>query len=424
VHRGVIANEGLWLRMITPWAVLGATISAVKIRAVTLGLDLPLFGADAESTPFAAAGQFLGEARQAFADAGLEVQTTRAAGPVLAHPDVGTASWAAATEATARASGIEYLSLGKVPAAAHEFVGERMAPILATGETTFFSADLIDGRLPSVPMARSCARAVKQLAALTPQGFGNLRFAATAHCPPNIPFLPAAYHAGGPPRFSIAVQAADVVVEALGGPGGMAAIEDLLVSRLEAECQPVERIADQLADKHGYAFVGIDLSPAPFPADEVSIGNAIERAGVDRFGAPGTLYLAAMITRAIRRTRVRRCGFSGLMLPLLEDSVLARRAAECAPSVHELLLYSAVCGTGLDTIPLPGDISEAELAGIYLDVAALSVALNGKPLTVRVMPVPGATAGDLTSFTFDYFANSRVLREAGAGPTTVLERGP
>src|SRR5207253_7847787 len=123
--------------------------------------------------------------------------------------------------------------------------------------------------------------------------------------------------------------------------------------------------------------------PAPFPSDDVSIGGAIERAGVDRFGAPGTLYVAAMITRAIRRTNVRRCGFSGLMLPLLEDSILARRAADCPPSLHELLLYSAVCGTGLDTIPLPGDVSEAELTGVYLDVAALSIALNAKPLTAR-----------------------------------------
>jgi uncharacterized protein (UPF0210 family) len=272
-------------------------------------------------------------------------------------------------------------------------------------------------------MARACARAVKQLATSTPLGFGNLRFAATAHCPPNIPFVPAAYHVGGSPRFSLAVQAADVVVDAFARPGGMSSLEDGLVARFEAACAPIERVADRLADEHGYAFAGIDLSPAPFPADEASIGHAIERAGVDRFGGPGTIYVAALITRAIRRTRLRRCGFSGLMLPLLEDSVLARRAAESPPSLHELLLYSAVCGTGLDLIPLPGDVTEAELAGAYLDVAALSVALDGKPLTVRLMPIPGAVAGDSTRFEFGYFANSRVLGTAGAGATTLLARG-
>jgi uncharacterized protein (UPF0210 family) len=412
--------------MITLPTQPGATISSEKIRAVTLGLDLTGPGPEMVNAPLQAAGHFLADSRQAFADAGIEVQTTRAAGA-----DLGLAlargrdlsAWTVETERSAHENGIEYLAFGRVSANHHEFVAKDLAGILAASKIGFFSADLIHGRLPSVAMAHACARAVKQLSATTELGFGTLRFAATAHCPPNIPFLPAAYHAGGPPQFSIAVEAADVVVEAFAAPGGMSEVEDRLVDRLETACAPVERVAEELSAKHTYAFAGIDLSPAPFPADEASIGGAIERAGVERFGAPGTLYVAAAITRAIRRTRVRRCGFSGLMLPLLEDSVLARRAAECPPSVHELLLYSAVCGTGLDTIPVPGDIPEAELAGVYLDVAALSVALNGKPLTARLMPVPGAAAGDWTAYTFDYFANSRVLRPAGAGAVGVLERG-
>ncbi len=390
----------------------------MKIRAVTLGLDLP--SPEVDEAPYVAAGRFLNAARSAFAVAGIEVQTTRVAGSAVQHV---TSDWATASEAAARAQGIEYLSLGRLSSTSHEFVAEQMADILAAGEIVFFSADLIDGRLPSVPMAAACARAVKHLAAKTADGFGNLRFAATAHCPPNIPFLPAAYHAGGSPRFSIAVQAADVVVDVFQANGSMSELEDRLVASFEAACERVERVADQLAAEHGFGFVGIDLSPAPFPSDEASIGAAIEHAGVDRFGAPGTLYISAMITRAIRRTRVRRCGFSGLMLPLLEDSVLARRAAEDAPSLHELLLYSAVCGTGLDTIPVPGDISQAELTGVYLDVAALSVALDGKPLTVRLMPVPGASAGTRTNYSFDYFANSRVLPQAGAGVARLVQRG-
>jgi hypothetical protein len=412
--------------MITLKDASSATISAVKIRAVTLGFDLPL--PEVADRPFVAAGRFLADARRAFDGVGIEVQTTRVAGadlgPRLHELGDGLAAWAARTEAVARTNGIEYLSLGRLPASAHTLVSEYVAPILAAGEIAFFSADLVDGGLPSVPMARACAGAVRRLSETTPQGFGNLRFAATAHCPPNIPFLPAAYHGGGSPKFSIAVQAADVVVETFAASGGMSDVEDRLVTALEAACEPVERVADQLAATNGYPFVGIDLSPAPFPDDAISIGAAIEHAGVSRFGAPGTLYVSAMITRAIRRTRVRRCGFSGLMLPVLEDSVLARRTAECPPSLHELLLYSAVCGTGLDTLPLPGDISESELAGVYLDVAALSVALEGKPLTVRVMPVPGAAAGDPTHFAFDYFANSRVLPKADAGADGILERGP
>jgi len=397
----------------------------VKIRAVTLGLDLP--APEAVAAPFVEAAGFLSAAKQAFQTRGIQVQTTRLAGPDLGANLIrfGTdwlVGWAAATEAAARGAAIDYLALGRLPAWAHAVVAEQVAPILAAGEIAFLSADLVDARLPSVAMAAACAGAVKQLAQTTPLGFGNLRFAATAHCPSNIPFLPAAYHGGGAPCFSIAVQAADVVLETLQGPGGMSELEDRLVLALEAATQPVERTADTLAATYGYAFGGIDLSPAPFPWDDVSIGGAIEAAGVERFGAPGTLYVAAMVTRAIRRTKVRRIGFSGLMLPVLEDSVLARRTLERPPSLHELLLYSAVCGTGLDTIPLPEDVSEAELAGAYLDVAALSVALDQKPLTARLLPVPGARAGDMTAYTFDYFFNTAVVPSVGAGAAGIVSR--
>ena len=78
---------------------------------------------------------------------------------------------------------------------------------------------------------------------------------------------------------------------------------------------------------------------------------------------------------------------------------------------------------GLDTVPLPGDVSEAELAGIYLDVAALSVAL-GQAAHRAAAAGARCRAGDVTEFTFDYFANSRVLPAAGAGAAGVVARGP
>jgi uncharacterized protein (UPF0210 family) len=33
-----------------------------------------------------------------------------------------------------------------------------------------------------------------------------------------------------------------------------------------------------------------------------------------------------------------------------------------------------------------------------------------KPLTARLMPVPGKKAGDVTEFEFGFFANSRVMK--------------
>ena len=49
---------------------------------------------------------------------------------------------------------------------------------------------------------------IDEVSRTTPQGFGTLRFAALANCPPGSPFFPAAYHDGGAPRFAFATEAA------------------------------------------------------------------------------------------------------------------------------------------------------------------------------------------------------------------------
>jgi len=85
------------------------------------------------------------------------------------------------------------------------------------------------------------------------------------------------------------------------------------------------------------------------------------------------------------------------MMPVLEDTRLAQLWGEGALSMDQLLAYSAVCGTGLDTIPLPGDTTINQLARIIGDVASLSVKLS-KPLSARLLPVAGAKAGELTTF--------------------------
>ena len=84
-------------------------------------------------------------------------------------------------------------------------------------------------------------------------------------------------------------------------------------------------------------------------------------------------------------------------MPVLEDTRLAQLWAEGALSMDQLLAYSAVCGTGLDTVPLPGDVTAQQLARIIGDVASLSAKLS-KPLTARLLPVPGGKPGDHTTF--------------------------
>jgi uncharacterized protein (UPF0210 family) len=114
-------------------------------------------------------------------------------------------------------------------------------------------------------------------------------------------------------------------------------------------------------------------------------------------GSSGTLTAVATITSALKEIGLRRTGYSGVMLPVLEDSILAERWNSGSVSLDALLSYSAVCGTGLDTIPLPGDIPVDTLARIIGDVASLSVKWN-KPLSARLLPVAGKHPGDRTEF--------------------------
>jgi uncharacterized protein (UPF0210 family) len=93
------------------------------------------------------------------------------------------------------------------------------------------------------------------------------------------------------------------------------------------------------------------------------------------------------------------------MMPILEDSTLARRWAEGRISIDALLAYSSVCGTGLDTVPLPGDLSTVQIERMLSDTASLGYKWN-KPLSVRLLPVPGRRAGEKTSFNDPHLVNT------------------
>ena len=128
---------------------------------------------------------------------------------------------------------------------------------------------------------------------------------------------------------------------------------------MEAEGQKIVALAETLAQAEGIKFVGIDVSPAPM-GDE-SIAYAMEQQLPGYFGERGTLTVAAGLTRTLRSLDLPLCGYSGLMLPVLEDVGLGARSAAGYFNLDSLLLYSTVCGTGLDTIPIPGDASTSQI---------------------------------------------------------------
>jgi len=381
----------------------------MKIRSITyfFNPDWPL-----DEQKFKSAGSFLAEAKSACEAAGYEVQTMRLATvpfPSLLENHIEeTPRLAEAVEDLMASIGVEYAALGpaspKLPSS-YTIIPEAIAKT----QNVFFSGVMADEQNGiSLEAIRACAQVIVKCAPLTPDGFANLRFAALANVPPGAPFFPAAYHQGDQPAFALATEAADLAVEAFKGQQSLEAGRMNSVSTLEKHGKALAAIAEKLSHQFKTSFGGIDFSLAPFPTDEQSLGSAVERMGVPKIGLHGSLAAAAILTEAVDRANFPHTGFSGFMQPVLEDSVLAKRAAEGTLTIKDLLLYSAVCGTGLDTVPLPGDVAADQIAALLLDLSALALRLE-KPLTARLMPIPGKKAGDPTDFNFAYFANSKVM---------------
>jgi uncharacterized protein len=251
----------------------------------------------------------------------------------------------------------------------------------------------------------AAAQVIKKLESTTPHSQGNFRFSAIAMVPPLTPFYPGSYHTGFGHQFAIALQSANVVAAAFKDAPDLATARQRLTDSLAASAFDIERHAGRIDQETGWAYMGIDLSPAPLK--DVSIGAAIENLTTKPFGMSGTLTAAATITAAIKDVKVKQAGYSGLMLPILEDSRLAQRWGEGLVSIDALLSYSAVCGTGLDTVPLPGDISAEQLSLIIGDMASLAFKWH-KPLSARLLPVLGKGWGETTEFDDPFLVNTKL----------------
>jgi uncharacterized protein (UPF0210 family) len=248
----------------------------------------------------------------------------------------------------------------------------------------------------------AAARVIKKLEE-TEHSQGNFHFAAIAMVPPLTPFFPAAYHSGFGHQFAIALESANVVAAAFKDAPDLATAKQRLTEALANSAFDIERHAGRIDQETGWAYMGIDLSPAP--SGDVSIGAAIENLTAQPVGSSGTLTAASTITAAIKEVAVKQTGYSGLMLPILEDSRLAQRWSEGHISLDALLAYSAVCGTGLDTVPLPGDTSAEQISLIIGDMASLAVKWH-KPLSARLLPVAGKGWGETTEFNDPFLVNA------------------
>lgn len=255
---------------------------------------------------------------------------------------------------------------------------------------------------------RAAAKLIKVVSERSDKSQGTFNFAATAMLAPYAPFYPGSWHDGPGKKFSIGLEGAGLIDHAMAEANHdpKRAVERM-TALLTEHAKVVERIGQQVAKQTGWEYLGFDPTPAPLM--NVSIGAAIEKFTGAPFGSSGTMTASALITQAVKAVPVKQVGYSGLMVPVLEDARMAQRWSEGTYGVDALLAYSSVCGTGLDTVPLPGDVTEEQLARMIGDVASLAVKWH-KPLTARLQPVKGRKAGEKSAFEDPFLVNAALQR--------------
>ena len=168
----------------------------------------------------------------------------------------------------------------------------------------------------------------------------------------------------------------------------------------------------------------MDTSLNPSLEDGGSVAEAMEYLHeMEYFGGPGTVGAAAAITTALQSLPgIVLTGYCGLMLPVCEDQRLAALAVQSSSSsttgnsvvspsslrIADLLTISSVCGVGIDTVPLAGDVSVERVASLILDMTGLAARWD-KSLSCRVLPFKGKQVGDRTDFDSPYMVNPDVF---------------
>ena len=183
----------------------------------------------------------------------------------------------------------------------------------------------------------------------------------------------------------------------------------------------IERYGNGIEKSFDLEYGGIDVSIAPdLRGDEHDLAALLKLPGdgLEKWGV-GTAAMIDAITTSLKSLPCKLTGYCGVMLPVLENESLAESASTGSLSVEKLLLYSNMCGVGLDTIPVQSFGNNAtaneqtvvinRVAAVILDVAAIS-RRQKKPLSVRLLPVPGSRPGDPIDFSSPYLVNGKIMK--------------
>ncbi|QLB12616.1 hypothetical protein A6A11_02845 [Bisgaardia hudsonensis] len=262
---------------------------------------------------------------------------------------------------------------------------------------------------------KQSAQAVKKIAEITPRGEGNFNFTVNFNCKPFIPYFPASYHRSNLENgFVIGFETPDLLVKVLKDipkDNHNKFLKECYEKMLEALQYHIDEVLSAINAvklSGNFKFVGVDSSAAP-SKNCASMTEVYQLMNVPYFGAAGTVEISSLLTKVFKSIQnTPLVGFSGLMLAVVEDIGLATGTENSQFDIRSLLTYSAVCGIGLDTVPIPENTSAEKIAALMRDTGTMAFRLN-KPLTVRLFPIPNRQAGEMTYFESDDLCNSRIL---------------
>lgn len=245
---------------------------------------------------------------------------------------------------------------------------------------------------------------VKETARLTAEndGIGCAKLVVFANAVEDNPFMAGSFNG---------VSEGDCVINVgISGPGVVkAALErirgescDVLSETIKNTSFKITRMGElvgrEAARMLEAEFGIVDLSLAPTPIRNDSVGEVLEEMGLSAVGAHGTTACLAMLNDAVKKGGTMASshvgGLSGAFIPVSEDIGMIEAVKKGALSLEKLEAMTSVCSVGLDMIAIPGSTSASTVSAIIADEAAIGV-INNKTTAVRVIPVYGKDEGEV-----------------------------
>lgn len=254
---------------------------------------------------------------------------------------------------------------------------------------------------------RRMGQVIKETAEATKEmdSLGCAKLVVFCNAPDDNPFMAGAFHG--------VTEAEAIINVGVSGPGVVrAAIQKVRGESFEVLCETIKKtafkitrvgqlVAQEASRRLKVPFGIIDLSLAPTPAVGDSVAEILEEIGLERVGAPGTTAALAMLNDQVKKGGIMASsyvgGLSGAFIPVSEDQGMIDAVRMGALTMEKLEAMTCVCSVGLDMIAIPGDTTDATIAGIIADEAAIGM-INQKTTAVRLIPACGKKVGDMVEF--------------------------